>query len=106
MPQPLAEHAVGSRYEPFCWQRHDEYSGGANHSADHYHSIGRKLLCHRPYDRHEEDDHDSVDRGEFPDRSVRAEFANSELWKDVIHLQKDCLEKSDENKEQQQPVKS
>src|SRR5262245_19282906 len=106
VPEPLTELTVSSRDEPICRQRHNENSRGANDSADHYHSISRKFLRQRAYDRHEEDDHDSVDRGKLSDRSVRAEFANAELWKDVIHLQKDRLEKSDEDKEQQQPVKS
>src|ERR1041385_8310161 len=106
MPQPLAEETVGSRDEPICRQRHDEYSSSANNSADHYHSISRKLLRQCAYNRHEKDNHDSIDRGKFPDRSIRAEFANTDLWKDVIHLQKDRLEKSNEDEEQQQPVKS
>src|SRR5262249_40323630 len=39
VPEPLTEYTARSRHEPFCWQRHNEYSSGANNSAYHYHSI-------------------------------------------------------------------
>ena len=35
----------------------------------------------------------------FPDRRARCDFAIAELRKDVVHLQEDRLQKSDEEKE-------
>src|SRR5436309_4892353 len=106
MTEPLADHAMTGGHEPFRRQRHDEYSSSTDHSADYDHPIRCKLLCQRAYDRHQANDNDRVDGRKFAHRRVHPEFANAELRKYVIHLQKDGFEKSDEEEEHKQPVKT
>src|SRR5207244_12849522 len=55
--------------------------------------------------RREDNDKNGVDPGQLADGRVQSHFAIAELWKDVIHLQENRFQESDEEKEQQQPVK-
>src|ERR1700756_4039271 len=96
MSEPLADNAVSGGLEPLRRQRHDKYASGTDRSADHDHSISRKLLRQRADYRHQENNDDRVDCGKLPHRSIETEFANAELRKHIIHLQKDRFEKSDE----------
>jgi len=106
VPEPLADHAVGSGLEPFRRQRHDEYSRGADRSTDYHHPIRCKLLRQRAYNRNQKDDHDCVDVREFSDWGVQPELANPELRKHVIHLQKNGFEKSDQQEKDKYPVET
>ena len=104
MAEPLAHSTISSGQEPFRRERHDEYSSGTDRSANHDHSVRCKLLRQRAYDRHQANDNDRVDRRKFAHGRVHPEFANAELRKNVIHLQKDGFEKSDEEEENKQPI--
>src|SRR5213080_1324144 len=106
MTQPLPDNAIRRRHEPLCWKRHDEYPRGADRSAEHDDPVRRELLRQRTNDRRQNDDDDSVDRGNFSNWRVQAEFANAELRKHIIHLQKNGFQKSDEEKEKEKPVKT
>ena len=106
MTQPLPDNAIRRRHEPLCRKRHDEYPRGADRSAEHDDPVRRELLRQRAYDRRQDDDDDCVDRGNLSNRRVQAEFANAELRKHIIHLQKNGLQKSNEEKEKEQPVKT
>src|SRR6266496_5764264 len=106
MAEPLAHSTISSGQEPFRRERHDEYSSGTDRSANHDHSVRCKLLRQRTYDRHQQNDYNRVDCGKLSDRRVEAEFANAELRKNVIHLQKDRFQKSDEEEENKQPVEA
>src|SRR4051812_36323137 len=105
VPQPLPQASINRRLKPLRRQCHDKHSRRTDCSPNHHHSIGRKLLGQRAYDRREEDDKKRIDTGQHAHRGVRSQLAIAELWEDIIHLQKDRLEKSDEKKERQQPVK-
>src|SRR6266480_2460677 len=106
MAQPLAHSTISSGHEPLRRQCHDKYSSSTDHSADYHHAVRRKLLRQRAYDRHQANDNDRVDCGKLSDRRVKAQFANAELRKNVIHLQKDRFQKSDEEEENKQPVEA
>src|SRR4026207_770342 len=95
MSEPLADRAVSGGPGPLRRQRHDEYSSGTDRSTDHDHSISRKLLRERADYRHQENNDDRVDCGKPPHRSIETKFANAELRKHIIHLQKDRFEKTD-----------
>src|SRR5882724_1892332 len=106
MAQPLTHSTISSGHEPFRRQRHDKYSSSTDYSADYDHPIRCKLLRQRTYDRHQQNDYNRVDCGKLSDRRVEAEFANAELRKNIIHLQKDRFQKSDEEEENKQPVEA
>src|SRR6266404_3827869 len=100
-----SERAVCCRHKPICRQRHDENSRRANDAADDDDAIRRDALRQRTNHRCEHNDENSVDPGQFADRSVQPHLAIAKLRKDVIHLEEDRLQKSDEEKENQQLVK-
>src|SRR5215475_1034303 len=104
MSKPLADHTVSGRLEPLRRQRHDKYSSGTDRAADHNHPISRKLLRECAHYRHQENNDNRVDGGKLPHRSIETEFANTELRKYIIHLQKDRFEKPDEEKKSEQSV--
>src|SRR6266516_5468336 len=106
MTQPLADNAISRRHEPLYRKRHDEYPRRADRSAEHDDPVRRELLRQRTNDRRQNDDDDCVDRGNFSNRRVQAEFANAELRKHIIHLQKNGFQKTDEEKEKEQPIKT
>src|SRR5438105_3058027 len=106
MTQRMPDRAVCRRPEPVHRQGNNENSDRANDAHDDDHSIRRNALGKRSDQRREHDDQDGIDPGEFADRRVQSHFAIAELWKDVIHLQKNRFQESDEEKEHQQPIKS
>src|SRR5438128_1063716 len=106
MTQPLPYAAVSGRQEPFCRQCHNEYSSSTDRSTDYYHPIRRKFLRQRADNRHQANDNDRVNGGKLAHRRVHAEFANAELRKNVIHLQKDRFQKSDEEEENKQSIEA
>ena len=106
MAQPLAHSTISGGHEPLRRQRHDKYSSSTDHSADYHHPIRRKLLRQRAYDRHQANDNDRVDGRKLAHGCIHPEFANAELRKNVIHLQKDGFEKSDEEEENKQPIEA
>ena len=106
MTQPLADRAICSELEPFRRQSHDKHSRRTNRSTDHDHAIRREFLRQRADDRHQTNNYNRIDCRKLPYRSVKPELANSECRKDVVHLQKNRFEKSDEQEKEQQPVKT
>src|SRR3954451_21871698 len=97
--EPLTGAAGSGRQEPIRRQRHDEHAGRADRAADDYHSVGRNSLGERADKGDEKYDDPAVDVRELPDRRVRPQLAIAEFRKDVIDLEKDRFEESDEEKE-------
>src|ERR1041385_6724223 len=104
--EPLPQKAVGGGLEPIRRQRHDENSCGTDCTSDYDHSIGRKFLCKRTDDRHQDDDDNGVNRGNLADRRIQTELATAELRKYIIHLQKNGFEESDKEKKNEQPIEA
>src|SRR5947209_4566042 len=101
VPEPLAKTAIRRRLEPAGWQRHNEHARGADYAAHDYHSIRSDTLSERTDHGNEEDDDPAVNVRELSDRRVQPQLAIAEFWEDVIDLQKDRFEESDQEKENQ-----
>src|ERR1700730_1723204 len=104
--QPLSDQAVRRALEPIGRQRHDENSGCANNAADDHHSIRRDPLSKRADNRREHNDNNGVDPDQFADRRVQSHLAVSKLWKDIVRQQENHFQKTDEEEEHEQAVKS
>ena len=99
-----ADHAVCRRNEPVRGQRHDENSRRANNAADNHYAIRRDPLGEGADHRRENNDQNGVDTGQFADRRMQSHLAIAKLRKDIIQLEKDRLQESDEEEKHQQPV--
>src|SRR2546423_12298439 len=98
VPEPLTDGRVRRRQKPFRRQRHDENASGTNRSADYDHSVGGKSLSQRADNWRQNNDHPRIDRRQFSNRSMQPHFAIAEFRKDIIHLQENRLEKTNEEK--------
>src|ERR1700686_5522643 len=102
----VSERAVCRWGEPIRRQSHDENAHRANDAADNDYAIRRDALGEGTDYRSEHNNKDGVDPGQFADRRVQSHLAIAEFREDVIHLQKNGFQESDEEKEHQQTVKS
>src|ERR1700736_899142 len=102
----VSERAVCHRDEPVRGKSHDENSCRANDAADNDYAVRRDALGEGTDYRSEHNNKDGVYPGQFAYRRVQSHLAIAELREDVIHLQKNGFQESDEEKEHQQAVKS
>ena len=97
----VSERAVRRRHEPIRRQRHDEHSNRANDAANDDDAIRRDPLGEGTDHRREHNNQKGVDPGQFADRRVQSHLAIAEFREDVIHLQENRFQESDEEKEHQ-----
>ena len=97
----VPERAVCRRHEPIRRQNHDENSDRANDAAYDDHAIRRDALGEGPDCRSEKNDDDRIDAAQFPDWRIQSHLAIAEFREDVIHLQENRFQESDEEKEHQ-----
>ena len=106
VPKPLPDSAVRRSQKPFRGQCHDEYSSRADCAAEDHHPISRETLRQRADYRDKENNDDRIDCRQFPDRCVKAELAIAPLREDVVHLEENRFEKTNEQEEDEQAIET
>src|SRR5947209_6284861 len=106
MPERASENSVRRRHKPTTRQGHHEDSDCANHAANYHNAIGSDPLSERADDWSKHNNQNGVDPGKLSNRRVQSHFAIPELWKYVIELEKNGFEEADEQKKNQEPIKS